>query len=109
MQWIGLHDFLPSGGNWAFLNGVSAYIVTRIDIRNEASTRYTDVGLGMPTVPGVSDLNEISVYAWPAGPGEESAAAILGNMLDKARGVFTDFYLLEKYPVMLGDMPALRT
>jgi hypothetical protein len=80
------------------------YSVTRIDLRNEVSAKYTDIGLSAPSAPGVPGLNEISVYAWPAGPGEESAAVILNSTLDQASGIFTDFNLLEKYSVMLGDI-----
>jgi len=77
-----------------------AYKVTRIDIRNEMSNRYTDIGLADKSV----GLHEISVYAWPAGPGDETASLILDNMLGRAGGVFLDFNVLDRYSVMIGDI-----
>jgi hypothetical protein len=79
-----------------------SYKVTRIDIRNETSNRYTDVGLSpSANTPG---LNEISVYAWPAGTGDGTASLILEGMLGRAGSVFEDFNVLDRYSVMLGDM-----
>jgi hypothetical protein len=82
----------------------SSFEVTRIDIRNEASNRYTDVGLSAPPAAGKPGLNEISVYAWPAGPEDGSAAAILNGMLGRAGAIFTDFKVLERYSTMIGDI-----
>jgi hypothetical protein len=82
----------------------SACIVTRIDIRNDITARYTDVGLSSLPDAGAHGLNEISVYAWPAGPGDETASLILDNMLDHAGGIFLDFNILDRYSVMLGDI-----
>jgi len=80
------------------------YTVTRIDIRNEAANRYTDVGLNSAPDAGAPGMNEISVYAWPANPGNETASLILEDMLGRASEVFPDFNVLDRYSVMLGDM-----
>jgi hypothetical protein len=82
----------------------SAYTVTRIDIRNDATSRYTDVGLSSPQVGGHPGLNEISIYAWPSADGNETASLVLDGMLAKAETIFQDFKLLQRFSVMIGDM-----
>lgn len=80
------------------------YTVVRIDIRNDAPSRYTDIGFRVQQSPGDEGFNEISVYAWPVEPTESSAALILEDLLDRAEGIFSDFELLDQYSVMVGDM-----
>jgi hypothetical protein len=80
------------------------YTVVRIDIRNDATSRYTDVGFRLQQSPGDEGFSEISVYAWPIEPAESSAALILDDLLDRADGIFSDFELLDQYSVMVGDM-----
>jgi hypothetical protein len=79
------------------------YSVTRIDIRNDATSRYTDIGLSAPPVVGSRSLNEISIYAWPA-DGNETAALVLTGMLARAETIFQDFKLLQRSSVMIGDI-----
>ncbi len=75
----------------------AAYSITRIDIRNDPTQRYTDVGL---RAGGASGLKEISVYAWPAGDADGNASLILNGVLARAGTVFKDFNVLERD---LGD------
>jgi hypothetical protein len=82
----------------------SAYMVTRIDIRNDATSRYTDIGLSSPQVSSHPGLNEISIYAWPSDTGNETATLVLDEMLAKAETIFQDFKLLQRFSVMIGDM-----
>jgi hypothetical protein len=78
------------------------YTVTRLDIRNDAANRYTDVGLSASqAAPG--SLGEISVYAWPAA-GNEAATQILEDILGRAGAVFAGFRVLERSSVMIGDI-----
>jgi hypothetical protein len=78
-----------------------AYAVTRIDIRNDPSQRYSDVGLNVEGIPG---LKEIDIYAWPAGDAGATAVLILDGVLARAGGVFRDFKLLERDSMMVGDI-----
>ncbi len=80
----------------------AGYAVTRIDVRDGSSGRYTDVGLGPAATQGAG-LYEISVYAWPA-TGDESAGMILDDMLLRAAGIFQGFEFSERYSVMIGDL-----
>jgi hypothetical protein len=79
------------------------YSVTRIDIRNDATSQYTDIGLSSPPVAGSPGLNEISIYAWPV-DGNETATLVLDSMLARADTIFQDFELLQRFSVMIGDM-----
>jgi hypothetical protein len=79
------------------------YQVIRIDIRNEATSQYTDIGLRAAAVPGTESLGEISVYIWPAA-GTETATAILDYMLFQAEDIFPDYKLLDTASIMVGDM-----
>jgi hypothetical protein len=79
------------------------YSITRIDIRNDATSRYTDIGLSVPPIAGSSTLNEISIYAWPADR-NETAALILTGMLARAETIFQDFKLLQRSSVMIDDI-----
>jgi hypothetical protein len=80
------------------------YSVTRIDIRNDSASRYTDIGLSSPAVTGNPGLKEISVYAWLADSPSDTAALILNSMLAKGETIFPDFKLLQSFSVMIGDM-----
>jgi hypothetical protein len=81
----------------------STYEVVRIDIRNDATTCYTDVGLRQPNAQRQNGLREISVYAWPIDSTKTGAAAVLDDLLDHAGTVFKDFELLNRYSIMVGD------
>jgi hypothetical protein len=80
------------------------YTVVRIDIRNDAASRYTDIGFRVPQSPGDDSFGEISVYAWPIDMAESSAALVLDDLLGRAAGIFSDFKLLDQYSIMVGDM-----
>ena len=79
------------------------YTVTRIDIRNDSASKYTDIGLGTRPVAGSPGLNEISIYAWPA-ESSETAVLVLDGLLARASSIFQDFRLLDRFAVMIGDM-----
>lgn len=79
----------------------SAYTVTRIDIRNDPTERYTDIGLRVEAGAG---LKEIDAYAWPAEEAGATASLILDGTLARATGVFRDFRVLERTSLMVGDM-----
>lgn len=82
----------------------SDYAVTRIDIRNDVTSRYTDVGFSSPQVGGLPGLNEISIYAWPSADSNETATLLLDSMLAQAETIFQDFKLSQRFSVMIGDM-----
>jgi hypothetical protein len=78
------------------------YKVTRIDIRNEPTSQYTDIGLRSDAA-GSRSLQEISVYVWPIAE-TETAADVLGDMLSQAETIFVDYQLLAESSVMLGNI-----
>jgi hypothetical protein len=82
----------------------AGYSVTRIDIRNEAVTRYTDIGLCSTFTTSSPGLNEISVYAWPVDSSTDTATHVLTGMLAQGETIFSDFKLDERFSVMIGDM-----
>jgi hypothetical protein len=81
----------------------STYTVMRIDIRNDSVSKYTDIGLSTSRAEKGISLGEISVYAWPAGE-DETAVQLLEGMLARAGSIFTDFKVLRRFSVMIGDM-----
>jgi hypothetical protein len=94
---------LREGIAWFSMEYPQEYSVTRIDVRNSPSGRYTDIGLVRLPDADSPGLNEISVYAWPAG-GDEPASVILDETITRADTIFSDFNLLDKFSVMIGDM-----
>lgn len=82
----------------------SKYSVKRIDIRNDSSNKYTDIGLGLTSAMEGQSFFELSVYAWPV-DSNETAITVTESMLSKAEIIFQDFELLQQFSVMVGDMP----
>jgi hypothetical protein len=80
------------------------YAVVRIDIRNDSTNRYTDIGLRPPQSENINGLNEISIYAWPVDPAQAGAVFILDDLLSRADSIFNDFEVLQRYSRMIGDM-----
>ena len=80
------------------------YSVTRIDIRNEAATRYTDIGLSPVFATNNPGLNEISIYAWPVDSPTDTATLVLTGMLAQGETIFSDFKLDKRFSVMISDM-----
>ena len=80
-----------------------SYTVTRLDMRNDQTARYTDVGLRVIHPQEINSMREISVYIWPVDP-SASTVAILDDLLDRAENIFDDFMILEQYSTMIDDM-----
>jgi hypothetical protein len=80
------------------------YAISRIDIRNDLVSRYTDIGLGSQAITSNPGLNEISIYAWPIDSSSDTASLILTSMLAQGENIFPDFKLLGRFSMMIGDM-----
>jgi hypothetical protein len=77
----------------------STYALIRLDLRNDDSAKYTEVGFS--TSYGTS-YSEIYVYIWNAGSGLNSASTMMDQLLSGAESM-KDYILISRNSVVLDD------
>jgi hypothetical protein len=77
----------------------SGYNLIRLELRNDGSSKYTEVGLSKTYG---SSYSELYVYLWYPEAGVSTATQLMDQLLSGA-GVMTDYLLIERVKKVIGD------